>query len=293
MDIGIDKMKRLSIMIFLLLFFCSGKKPSSPPVAKVGNSVLTLEMINDVLDPENSQKIGFDEMKDYVERWAERELLYKEAIKRGLKEDPFIKEELSNLQMELIIDKLLDLEIERKLEITDDEIEDYYKRNSQYFQFLENEYKYERIKVKIRSDSRTVERALKGNKKFSEISREVKNVSFVNSSTSNIYIEESQIPPELLGTISAMKVGTWKMIRLKDGYHFVNLIDKRNKGDVMDLSLVKNNIISRILAQKRKEKYNQLINSLKDNADVEIDYSEIGFLGEGGLPDTLESQQNR
>ena len=286
-------MKRLSIIIFLLLFFCSGKKQGNPPVAKVANSVLTLEMINDVFGAENSQIIGFDEKKEYAERWVERELLYKEAVKRGLKEDSFIKKELSNLRMELVIDRLLELEIERKLEITDDEIKDYYKNNSQYFQFLENEYKYEHIKVKSVKDSRIVEKELKGNKTFTEISKEVKNVLSVNNQTSDIYIKESRIPTELLKTISAMKVGTWRGIKLKDGYNFVSLTDKRNKGDVMDLNLVKNEIISKILAQKRKEKYNQLINSLKDNTDVEINYSELGFLGEEGLPDTLESQQTK
>jgi len=179
------------------------------------------------------------------------------------------------------------------LEITDDEIKDYYKNNSQYFQFLENEYKYEHIKVKSVKDSRIVEKELKGNKTFTEISKEVKNVLSVNNQTSDIYIKESRIPTELLKTISAMKVGTWRGIKLKDGYNFVSLTDKRNKGDVMDLNLVKNEIISKILAQKRKEKYNQLINSLKDNTDVEINYSELGFLGEEGLPDTLESQQTK
>ena len=286
-------MKRLSIIIFLLLFFCTGKKPSSPPVAKVANNVLTLEMINDVFGADNSQIIGFDEKKEYTERWVERELLYREAAKRGLKEDPFIKRELSNLQMELVIDRLLELEIERKLEITDDEIKDYYENNSQYFQFLENNYKYERIMVKSSNDSRIVEKELKGNKTFTEISKEVENVSSVDKHASNIYIKESRIPTELLKTISAMKVGDWRRIKLKDGYHFLRLTDKRNKGDVMDLNLVKNEIISKIIAQKRKEKYNQLINSLKDNADVEINYSELGFLGEGGFPNTLESRQNR
>lgn len=286
-------MKRLSIIIFLLLVFCSGNKQSNPPVAKVANSVLTLEMINDVFDADNSQIIGFDEKRDYAERWVERELLYKEAVKRGLKEDPFIKRELSNLQMELAIDRLLELEIERKLEITDDEIKDYYENNSQYFQFLENNYKYERIMVKSLKDSRIVEKELKAKRTFTEISKKVKNVLFVNINTINIYIKESQIPAELLKTISAMKVGAWGGNKLKDGYHFLRLTDKRNKGDVMDLNLVKNEIISKIIAQKRKEKYNQLINSLRDNADVEINYSELGFLGEEGLPDTLESRQNK
>jgi len=281
-------MKRLSIIIFLLLFFCTGKKPSSPPVAKVANNVLTLEMINDVFGTDNSQIIGFDERKEYTERWVERELLYREAAKRGLKEDPFIKRELSNLQMELVIDRLLELEIERKLVITDDEIKDYYENNSQYFQFLENNYKYERIMVKSSNDSKIVEKEIKGNKTFTEISKEVENVSSIDYHASNIYIKESRIPTELLKTISGMKVGAWSRIRLKDGYHFLRLTDKREKGDVMDLNLVKNEIISKIIAQKRKEKYNQLINSLKDNAVVEIYYSELGFLGEGGFPDTLE-----
>ena len=104
-------MKKILVVFLFIIIFCSNNNTKDSPVAKVGNQVLTLEMINDILEQVNKHSIEFDEKKNYVDRWVERQLLYEEAERRGLRDDPFIKREISKLQMELSIDKLLDLEI--------------------------------------------------------------------------------------------------------------------------------------------------------------------------------------
>ena len=285
-------MKKFYIIIFVILFFCSRKQVDSPTVAKVGDNVLTIKMIENAMGVDNIHSVDFDVKKDYVEKWTERELLYREAVERGLMDELSVKETLLNLQKELVVDKLLDLEVEENLKATNEEINEYYKKNSQYFKFDEAEYRYEHIMVKRQSDSKLVQNALKMNKTFSEISKEIKDVLVVRKSSDNVYIKETSISPEILNTISTMKNNSWRMVGLKDGYHFIYLFDKKEKGTLMDLNLVKNEIISKILVQKRKDKYNQLINNLKDNANVEINYSEIGFLGDKTniKTDTTKSQ---
>ncbi len=48
----------------------------------------------------------------------------------------------------MVIDRLLELEIDGKLRVTDNEIKDYYTENSEYYKYTENQYKYEHIKVR-------------------------------------------------------------------------------------------------------------------------------------------------
>ena len=132
-------MKRLLIVVFVCLFYCSGQKTSEPPIAKVGNIVLTQEMIKEEFNVDNSGVIGFDQKKDYVDRWVEKEVLYREAVKRGLENESSIKSELVDMEKVLSIDKLLDIEVEGKLEISDDEIISFYQNNLEEYRYFENE----------------------------------------------------------------------------------------------------------------------------------------------------------
>ena len=284
-------MKRFFLIFFSLTFLsCSGNESSTPPVARVDDAMLTLGMIENVLSSDNIRNVGFDEKKEYVERWVERELLYSEAEKMGFGNDPFIRDELLNLKKDLIVDRLIDIEVDGKLEVSEEEIKAFYKENTSEFQFFEDEYKYEEIKVQATRYVRTIENSLKAKKTFTEISREVKQVSFVRRVTDNGFTKESSISENILKTLSKLKIAEWKRIRLPDGHHFVYLIDKRNKGDVKELSLIKNDIIVRIIARKRKLLYKDLINRLKEKTNIEVNYSEIGFLGgvEYTAPDTAD-----
>ena len=285
-------MKRFFLIVFSLTFIsCSGNKSDTPPVAHVDDAMLTLDMIENVLSSDNSNNVGFDEKKDYVERWVERELLYSEAEKRGLGNDQFIRDELLNLKKDLIVDRLIDIEVDGKLDVSEEEVMAFYKDNSPEFQFFEKEYKYEEIKVQAKRYVGIIENSLKAKKTFTEISREVKQVSFVHRVADNGFTKESSVPGNILKALSKLKIGEWKSVRLPDGYHFIYLIDKRNKGDVKELSLIKNDIIVRILARKRKLLYKDLIKRLKEKTNIEVNYSEIGFLGgvEYTPPDTVDS----
>jgi len=267
-----------------------------PPVAKVDDKILTVEMINEVLDPESKRIIEFDEKKDYVDRWVEMEILFWEAERRGLINDPFIEMEVSRLRKQLAVDQLLDLELEGKLKITNDEIKDYYNKNSKDYVYTEKHYKFEQMKTeRNRSVRLNVENALKAGKTFTDVSREIKGVSYIGDLENSVFIKESVIPQEILKNLSGMDLDSWKRIVLSDGYSFIKLIDKKNIGDNIELDLVKSEIVFKILAEKRKEEYHKLINRLRDEADVQVNYSKIGFLGDEEIEDvsdTLNSQQN-
>ncbi|MFC1557737.1 peptidyl-prolyl cis-trans isomerase [candidate division KSB1 bacterium] len=285
-------MKRFFLFVFSLTFLsCSGNKSSTPPVARVGDATLTLDMIENVLSSDNRKNVGFDEKKNYVERWVERELLYSEAENKGFGNDQFIRDELLNLEKDLIVDRLIDIEVDGKLDVSEEEIMAYYKDNSSEFLFFENEYKYEEIRVRAQGYVGTIENALKAKKTFTEISREIRQVSFVHRVTDNGYTKEGSVPQNILKTLSKLKIAEWKRVKLPDGYHFLYLIDKRNAGEVKELSLIKNDIILRILAGKRKMLYKDLIKRLKEKTNIVVNYSEIGFLGgaEYTAQDTVDS----
>ena len=50
---GYNKMKKILVVFLFIIIFCSKNNTKDPPVAKVGNQVLTLEMINDILEQVN------------------------------------------------------------------------------------------------------------------------------------------------------------------------------------------------------------------------------------------------
>jgi len=99
-------------------------------VARIGDREITLnELENEIekLPPSVQQQFKQKKKKlDFLKQYVGSELLYHTALRQGLDRDKEVREEVAQFKKQMMINKLLSLEIPQDFEISPDEIKLYY-----------------------------------------------------------------------------------------------------------------------------------------------------------------------
>ena len=121
---------------------CGERRAKEEPIAadgaivRVGEAVLTEEMLENLLPEGERMSVASEEKRRFVQRWVDTEVLYQEALRRGLRDDPRILSRLRSLEQEFLADHLTFLELRERTAVTEEEIEGYFREH-------EKEYRYE------------------------------------------------------------------------------------------------------------------------------------------------------
>lgn len=147
-------MKKVLVLILgiFILVGCSkdgGKK--SPVLAKVDGTTITKEDLNRELEalPVFAQKMfdGEEGKLRLIDEIVKKELLYKEAKKKGLDKDPAYAKKIADTQKLILISTLLEKEIDSKVNVSEQEIKDFYDKNKANIKDKSGkQYKLEEVK---------------------------------------------------------------------------------------------------------------------------------------------------
>ncbi|MDR0517863.1 MAG: hypothetical protein LBH25_12545 [Fibromonadaceae bacterium] len=100
-------------------------------IAEVENSYLSINELKESKIGRDS--VSKDEWTNRIEHWINSEVMYREAIKRGLKNEPDVKKLIKNAERKILIDRLrLTVEFSADMEY-DKETLDYYEDNKEAF----------------------------------------------------------------------------------------------------------------------------------------------------------------
>ncbi len=124
------------VMLFALLFSCAKKAEqmsASGYVAKVGSVTITQDDVTRELKglpPQiQSMFVGPEGMDRFVDELVKKEILYQEAKKKGLENDPEYKKKIEDFKKISLISLLLEKEVEGKVKVTDDDVKKFYEAN--------------------------------------------------------------------------------------------------------------------------------------------------------------------
>ncbi|GHV15201.1 hypothetical protein AGMMS49938_12830 [Fibrobacterales bacterium] len=143
--------KSVAFLIFLPIVFISCELPfsrdDSPVIAEVGNSTLTINELK-------RQKIAGDSVskEEWVRRidsWVNFEVMYKEALDRGLRNDPEVRKLIKDAERKILVDKMR-LSLDSPLDSpSDEELQNYYEKNKEQYQM--DSVPFAEVQTKIRS----------------------------------------------------------------------------------------------------------------------------------------------
>jgi len=213
-------------------------------------------------------------LRDFLENYViTRELLYQEAKKKGFEKNKDIMAKIENFKRMTLIDSLLEEVLKGKMEVSEAELQQYYKENQDRFS--------EPLEVKIRHILVNTEAALK--EVLMKLSRKedfAKLASSYNLDASredggNLgWIKRGQLSPSFAqfeeAAFSLKELGeTSEVIQSAMGYHLIQLTDRRGTA-VRPYEKVKEGLRFFLQAKKRQDAYLDYVKELKSKGRIVV-----------------------
>jgi peptidyl-prolyl cis-trans isomerase C len=278
-------MKRVLVLLFVVcLFFACAKKEAKkgPYLAKVGDTVITQADFEREMKglPEFVQKMfeGINGKEKFLDELIKRELLYKEALKKGLDKDSEYLKKVEDFRKITLVGLLLQKDIESKVKVSDQEVKDYYEKNKEKFAPV-TQIKASHILVKTEDEAKKILERLKKGEDFAQLAKKysIDTVSAKNGGELG-YFSRGQMVPEFEAAASRLKPGEISgPVKTKFGYHIIKVTDKK-VGQVVEFEKVKNLISQNLMGEKQKEVFDSYIEGLKKSYKVEINKEALSKL---------------
>ncbi len=264
---------RNSVLFFIgifLLLSCGEKKKPEKIIARVGDAVLTQSQLEKALDSERYKR-KFKE--EFVRQWIETELLYKKALDEKIISDSLFNEILTESKKELaaafLISKILD---DKKIELSNNEIRDFYKNNLSEFLAPFDGYVVNIAKFNSQNDAILFRKEVLANK-WEEAEKKFKNkVSLVGLENNSLLYKYQIQPARLLRVVEKLLPGVVSIIiQTEPGiYSVVQMIDTIKKNKPIPSEYILDEIRERLRIYKTKQIYNRFIKDLYEEYSVQL-----------------------
>lgn len=265
-------------LLLLGLWPGCGESPSDGrEVARVNNSVLTMDMIREQNDA--SHALTDDEIRQYVNRWITNELLYQEALQRGYHETETIRRKMDEARKQLSIAEMLEKEVYAAAEqtVTTGEIAAYYQQHSDEYMLRED---LVRLSVIIfnTNDAATRFRAsvldATGWDESVNRFRSDPAAGVVSYSDSLYFTQSSLYPPELwkVATVLGMHEVSFP-INTSVGFIVMRSLGQYKKGTLSPIQYINNDIRHRLAMERRQQRYQEFLQRIRTKHTVQYMYS--------------------
>src|SRR4030043_1688305 len=275
------------IVPLLFAFVACAKKggQKGSDLAKVGNVTITqAELEREIKNlPDFAQKIfaGIGGKERFLNELVKKELLYQEALKKGLDKNTEYLKKVEDFKKITLIGQLLEKEIESKAKVTDQDVKDYYEKNKEDFAPV-SQIRMSLILVKTEEEAKKILERLNKGEDFAKVAK--KSSVDLNSAKNGGdmgYLSRGQMTSELEAVAVRLKTGeVSEPIKTQSGYQIIKVTDKK-LGSVVEFERVKNFISQQLSAEKQKEVFDSYIESLKKSYKVDINKEAISKLSSG------------
>jgi len=262
------RMLKLTFTLLCVLVIAGGcgrktgevKKPSSGAICAVGSDTLFEGDLKYLLLEGNGMVPGLEEKKRYIDRWVTTEILYQEALKRGVASDPRIRARLNELEHQFLADHMLFLALRERIKVTEEEIRRYFKEHEKEYMY---EYRVSHILVNTLEEAQKVKELLK-KRSFAWVANRYSVDPMARRGGDLGYLTKGNMIPEFEAVVFKMKPGEVSDIVKSDfGYHIIKLVGMRKALARVTLDDVREQIMNELLVEKRKKAFSELMDSLR------------------------------
>lgn len=272
-------------------------RDKSPVLAKIGMEAITMKDFNEKLDnlPENIKMIAESNKAAYLDNLVVETLLYREALRKKMHEDPEVKLLLEEARKRILIARLAKDEIDSKISVADNEVINYYKDHRAEMESPEL-FRASHILVDTLQDAAEVVDRINAGAIFEELARKYSKDVTSSRGGDVGYFSSGQMVPEFEDACLRLKIDEVSgPVKTEFGYHIIKLTDKRSP-EPIELDRMRPKIETLLIAQKRGRLLEKLVTRLKSetkvvmNSELLVNESPKGPLTENLLGGTEEME---
>ena len=253
----------LSLLILFVLSCSSREKDNSPVLARVNNQVLTVNVLNGLLPPQNRTD---EQVRVFIQGWVDNSVLYGAAINAGVHRDKKIIEEKNNYFKKRVIAAYLQTSSLAEIEITNKHIRDYYDNNLDSFRRLSSAAMVNHFMIDNISDARLIVSKL-SQKKTAKPIAELFSMFKVETKTVKRGMLIKELDNALFNKRTESVIGPIRSVR---GYHVINVLKRYRSGSQLGLEDAYDDIYQRLIAQHRASVSSDILDSLKIKSKIFI-----------------------
>jgi parvulin-like peptidyl-prolyl isomerase len=273
-------MRNISLLLGLIGFVSLGAATAGAQgteiVAVVGTKQITAKELNEKYEEILKQTINPPSKEVFLEDLVRYEMGVQEAIKRGLPDDPIVKERIRQEYYKGLIERELGKRV-AEIKVAEKEMQDFYKKSP--------EIRTSHILIEFRPDANE-EQKNAARERANEIYREVKTSKRAFEELVGLYSDDVlskrtggdvgwqsgvTLVPTYYQTALDMKVGEIRgLVETQYGYHIIKVTGKRGYNDAN-----KRQIRAAVFDQKRKEIFDEYFAKLKKQYPIKINKEAI------------------
>ncbi len=255
------------ILIFFLLFSCSKKEETI--VARVDNEKLTLEEFKSNFTKETWNNLSIKEKQDYVQEWIDLTLFARESDRLKISEKPQIKVRINNAEKKVKSNALIS-QVFAGMEISEDELFNYYRLHKSKYQRKEKEYKLQRIFVKEQVKVDSVLNEIKNGLKFSDAAKIYSEENLGRNGGYTGFLSAEKMGKTVWDKIKTLKKWQHSTVKINKGYYVVRFFETRTVSIDKTFVDVEDEIREIVKQEKREEYLFNLLKELKKEAEILI-----------------------
>jgi peptidyl-prolyl cis-trans isomerase C len=284
----------LPIAISVMGGACERRSPGSgeirsPVLARVNGEELTRRDFNRFLPEDYESTLTAEEVRDYLDRWVNTQILYEKALESGVRMSADIEARLEQYKKDLVAEQFVQKVIEERAVVSRAEVQRFYEAHRGEY---EKEYRVSHILVNTPEDAEKVH-SLLGSRSFEYLAEQYSVDKHSNVGGDLGYLSRGSMIPEFEEVIYGMKVGDVSdVIASEFGYHIIKVTDIRDTQTAFENADIAEEITNLLTLEKRQAVYDSLVASLRSRAKVEFT-DEIARLGATAEPDTTRDAQQR
>lgn len=261
----------------LVITGCSKEEPVPEFVARVGDQYLQRVELEALLASMPEGVDSTEAQKQIIEQWVANKLLYEEAQRRGLRNEPEVRRLLEESEQSVLVSALLSrLYDEEAASASASDLTAYFERHKEQLR-LREPFVQIRYLSNPSADSIRVARNLLQRAPTSErdsvwsavTARFAIDPSGSTALTSTFYPESrllTTVPP-VQDAVSRLQAGQIsEIIEYDDSYHFVQVAERVPAGEVPRIEWVQDELLRRLSIQGRKQMYAREVQRLRNEA---------------------------
>lgn len=280
--IGIGPRVYLCCLIAVLTAAGCTPEPTPPDyVARVGSQYLTQPELGSLLAALPVGEDTTDARQQIIEQWVTRTLLYQEALRRGLREDPDVQRLLVENERSVIVSALVGaLFEESNVTPSDEDIRAYFNANKEQLRLLEPFVRVRHLATARSSAAQEARRRLQQLNRAEEPDSAwaglVRNYAAdppADLGLSDNYVAERhlfQAMPALRSALLALRPSEIApVIEVDSLYHVLQLVERKPAGTLPELPWIEEEIVRRLVIRNRKQMYARQVQRLRTEAQAQ------------------------
>ena len=254
------------------------KRTDRSELVRINDVSITLEEFRELSErrslEEKMRLLSEKGSRDFLENYVvAREVLYQEAKKKGYDQKKEIIEKVEDFKRAMAIDALLEEALRGKSEVTESDVQAYYKENQGRFTEA-REIKIRHIVVPSEAVLREVVAKLSRGENFETLAS-LYNIDRTRGDGGNLgFLRRGQLSPlfaqfEEAAFLLKNKGDISEVVRTPYGFHLIRLEDKRG-ASVRPLDQVRDKIRAFLQTKKRQDSYLEYVKEAKSRATITI-----------------------